>query len=195
MGFATLERPRQAGAALVRFAVACLSALLVVVVAGFVVVEVRPDWLAGLRNAVPAPAPHFALRGGASGAHAPTSIPGAASGRDTPSKDAGSPPDGGPLGVAPGGVFAATGAEAPVVSSVQPSFGGPGATLALTGRHLFSSDGHIVVTVAGHRAGVRCPSQARCLVTVPDLGSAPLATSLSLRTDAGWSNTVAFAYR
>ncbi len=183
MGSVLVNRTgRRPGAALLRFAVAGLSFLLLVAVAGLVVVEVRPGWVSALRNARPAPPPPnpLAALGGS-----PTAGAGGRPG------STGSTAASAPTSPAAG----ATGPGAPVLVALDPSSVGPGEVLRLRGDHLYSSTGRIEVTVAGHQAAVRCPNEHSCLVTVPPLGGRPRPALLQLRTSGGRSNTVSFGYR
>lgn len=174
---------RQPGAALLRFAVAGLTFLLLVAVAGLVVVEVRPGWVSALRNARPAPPPPnpLAALGGPAAAARSAGHPGGGA-----TTTGGSPPT---------SPAAASGPGAPVLVALDPPTVGPGQVLRLRGDHLYSSTGRIEVTVAGRQAAVRCPSEHSCLVTVPPLGGRPRAAPLTLRTSGGRSNTVSFGYR
>jgi hypothetical protein len=88
----------------------------------------------------------------------------------------------------------ATPGGAPVISSLNPSSGGSGQTIQVTGSNFLSSDGQIVATFGGQVAATICPSQTTCAVTVPSgsptSGSAPVV----ITTSAGPSNTVTFTY-
>lgn len=206
MGYPLANQPRRRpGAALLRFAVAGLSSLLLVALAGLVVVEVRPGWLSGLRYPGPAPIPpnlaqlhalgpapgRAASPGPAStsgtaragGAHHPS---GTGRGRPTLAGEPARPVS------APAG---RPGSAAPLLAGLQPPAGAPGQILRLTGRNLFSASGQIEVIVAGRPARVRCPSERSCLVTVPPLGGRPRTATLVLHTSGGQSNTVSFTYR
>jgi len=172
------ERGRAAQAVL-HFAVAALSSLLVVVLAGLVLVKLRPSWLVGLRNAIPSapPAPtRLAPR--------PAQTPNAARpGR--PSFSVLAPTLVGPS-VAPG---------APVLSALQPATGGAGDTVTVVGTNLFSTDGTVLVSFGGRAAHTRCPTERVCLVTVPAEHSGQRATSVQVRTASGLSNPLPFRYR
>lgn len=204
MGYLLANRPgRRLGAALLRFAVAGLSFLLLVALAGLVVVEVRPAWVAGLRNAEPAPPPPNPLAqlhalGPAAGAGR-ASVGGTRAGNRV-SASAGAAGNASPS-LARGSARAASaaagrpGTGVPVLAGLQPATGSPGQTLHLTGRNLFSASGQIEVTVGGRPARVRCPSEHSCLVTVPSLGGHPRTATLVLHTSGGQSNTVSFTYR
>ncbi|MST31684.1 hypothetical protein GHK86_02940, partial [Acidimicrobiaceae bacterium USS-CC1] len=84
-------------------------------------------------------------------------------------------------------------AGAPVLASVTPAAGKAGETVTLTGRNLYSSNGQISVVVGSSAAGVTCPSETRCVVTLPALrthGQVPLR----MTTSGGRSNTVMVTY-
>lgn len=194
MGSVRLDPPRRPwGAAVLRFAVAGLTSLLAVSLAGLVVVEARPSWLAGLRNpAVPAVRPSRAAAGAPGGGGAGTggaSRSGAAGQRGAARKTA--TPTAAPAAT---GVLVGSGGAAPVLAALQPDAGRPGQQLRLTGTNLFSTDGTITVRFAGHPAPVRCPTSRRCLVTVPRLGGGSQQAPVWLNTTGGRSNALAFAY-
>lgn len=155
---------RRARQAVLRFVVAGLSAMLVLAVAGFVVVKVRPGWLAGLRNP----------------AHSPTPVLATPPARPAP------PPSTALQGATAGG---------PVLAALAPAAGAAGATVTISGTNLFSADGTILVTFGDRAAPTRCPSERRCLVTVPAGAGAGGTTTVRLRTSQGLSNTLAFRYR
>lgn len=84
-------------------------------------------------------------------------------------------------------------AGAPVLASVTPAAAKAGQTVTLTGRNLYSSNGRITVVVGSSAAGVTCPSETRCVVTLPALhthGRVPLR----MTTSGGRSNTVMVTY-
>lgn len=190
MGFVSFDHPRRRpGEAVLRFAVAVLTSLLVVALAGLTVVEVRPAWLAGLRNAVPAPAPasgpHANANGRtarhttASGAHAPAHAAASATTNPTgPRSPAGS-----------------VGGGSPRLVDLRPATGAPGQHITVSGVNLFSADGRITLRFGGQSAPVRCASTHHCVATVPRLGGAARTTQVSLHTSGGISNTLSFHYR
>lgn len=173
---------RRTGGAVVRFVVAALSALLLVALAGLTIVEVRPEWLAGLRNAVPAPAPVAALPGAVAAPRAP-----AAPARRGAARPAGR------ATTLPGQDVAAVGA--PRLVALVPTSGGAGQRLVVSGVNLFSADGRITLRFGRRAAPVRCPSTRRCVATVPPLDGPPRTMPVEMRTSGGQSNTLAFHYR
>ena len=158
---------RRAREAVLHFVVAALSAVLALAVAGLVVVEVQPGWLAGLRNPARSPAP---------GLRAPTARRAAAGPTSSTT-----PPQG-----TVGG---------PYLSAVVPADGGAGTTVTISGTRLFSADGTILVTFGGRAAPTRCSSERRCLVTVPAGPRPGDTTAVRMHTSAGLSNALAFRYR
>jgi hypothetical protein len=56
-----------------------------------------------------------------------------------------------------------------------------------------SADGTIVATFDSHAAPTSCPSEQRCLVTVPP--GSPGSVVVWLRTESGVSNSRTFDYR
>lgn len=179
MGFAGTGGARgRASQAVLHFAVAALSALLAVVLAGLVVVEVQPSWLAGLRNAVPTSPPARSLRPG----------------RLTP-------PPGSPS-ASPGSPTAGTGAPAtlvggpgaPVLAAIRPATARPGTEVTLTGANLFSPDGSVLARFGKVPARTRCPTERRCTVVVPKAPAGTTGVRVRVRTAAGVSNALAFAY-
>lgn len=161
--------------AVLRFAVAALSALLVVVLVGLVVVELQPSWLAGLRNAVPAAPPARVLLPGRS-PPSPLSPSAHGAGASTPASLAGGP-------------------GAPVLSAIRPASGRAGATVTLTGANLFSPNGNVLVSFGGTPAQTRCPTEQRCTATVPKPAPGTRSTSVRVRTAGGLSNALVFSFR
>lgn len=90
--------------------------------------------------------------------------------------------------------MASGGAGAPHISSLGPSSGVPGDTIAVTGSALYSESGEVTAYLGGHPAPTRCPSRNTCTVTVPDLGPVPSTLTLVVATSAGTSNAIAFSY-
>jgi len=88
----------------------------------------------------------------------------------------------------------ATPGGAPVITSLNPSSGGSGQTIQVTGSNFLSSDGQIVATFAGQVAPTICPSQTTCTVTVPSGSPTSGSVSVAITTSAGTSNAVTFTY-
>jgi len=88
-------------------------------------------------------------------------------------------------------------AKAPVLVAISPPQGLPGQEVTLTGRRLFSANGHISVTFGPALAPVACPSETTCHVQVPAqhlLGNSR-TVPVTLKTQSGTSNPVTFTYR
>lgn len=80
-----------------------------------------------------------------------------------------------------------------MLSSVSPASGSAGQTVTVTGSKLYSSNGHITALVGSAAAGVACPSETTCQVTLPTLhthGKVPL----TLTTTGGRSNSLTLNY-
>ncbi len=82
---------------------------------------------------------------------------------------------------------------APAISSLAPDAGGAGQVVTVTGSNLFSPNGQVQAVVGGEGAGTRCSTQTTCEITLPALG-APRTVSVTITTQAGSSNPVAFSY-
>ncbi|MGC8626066.1 MAG: IPT/TIG domain-containing protein [Acidimicrobiales bacterium] len=69
--------------------------------------------------------------------------------------------------------------------------------MTLTGRGLFSANGHISVTFGPALAPVACPSETTCHVQVPSqrLPGSLRSVPVSIETQSGTSNPVTFTYR
>lgn len=190
MGFVSFDRlRRRPGEAILRFAVAVLTSLLVLALAGLTVVEVQPSWLAGLRNAVPAPAPSPATTPAGTTVDRPTSgHAGAAGGQHVPAsaKTSATTRTSSTVGAA---------GHRPRLVGLRPAAGAPGQHVTVTGVDLFSRNGRITLLFGKQSAQVRCASTRRCVTTVPHLGGAPRAAQVSLRTTSGISNSLTFHYR
>lgn len=85
----------------------------------------------------------------------------------------------------------------PAVAAITPDTGAAGQTVKLSGSGFFSSNGRITVMFGHTQAGVNCPSQTSCVVTVPAASSAspsaPVAVTVS--TTGGTSSPVQFTYK
>jgi hypothetical protein len=87
-----------------------------------------------------------------------------------------------------------SGGARPVIASLDPASGVPGTTVTITGSGLFSANGYVAVTFGAAVAPTRCPSEEKCLVTVP-AGKAGSTESVRVTTQSGQSNVVTFHYR
>jgi hypothetical protein len=84
----------------------------------------------------------------------------------------------------------------PVLSAVSPPAGAPGERVTLRGKGLFSPDGLITVLFGSAQAVVSCPTETTCDATVPSRTQARGHRVLvTLTTEAGTSNRLAFSYR
>ncbi len=83
----------------------------------------------------------------------------------------------------------------PWLFTVIPSVAASGQVLTISGANFFSPDGRVQASVGGHDAPTRCPTEAVCVVTVPqDLGP-PRRLSLTIETETGTSNTLFVSYK
>jgi hypothetical protein len=90
---------------------------------------------------------------------------------------------------------AATGATAgPRLTAVSPSSGAEGQRVEVRGSGMFSRNGEVVAYFGSTAAPTSCRSQTSCTVTVPDLGKRPATVYLTLLTESGRSNALAFSY-
>lgn len=83
---------------------------------------------------------------------------------------------------------------APRLTAVVPAAGGAGDTLTVTGVGLYSPDGLVEARFDGRTAPTSCASTTACTVTVPSLGGGALTVTVSVTTQAGSSNSLAFRY-
>ncbi len=100
------------------------------------------------------------------------------------------------VGTAASPTSAAAGTAAgPRLTAVSPSSGRVGQRVVVRGSGLFSRNGQVLAYFGGTAAPTSCRSQTSCTVTVPDLGGRPGTMYLSLLTESGRSNALAFSYR
>ena len=90
--------------------------------------------------------------------------------------------------VAPGGP--------PRLTSVAPATGEAGTVVTVYGSNFYSPQtGVVLAHLDGQAAKTDCPTQDSCQVTVPQLGHHPASVTLTITTDSGTSNPLAFRYR
>jgi hypothetical protein len=81
------------------------------------------------------------------------------------------------------------------ISSIQPSVAVAGETVAILGRGIMSPNGTIVARFGSEVAPTRCPSEERCLVTVPPEPGGSRSVPVRLQVGSGMSNALTFRYR
>lgn len=148
--------------------VVALAILLELPLAGLVVLHVRPTWLSGLRNAPPAP------------------IIAANSSQPTPVNA--SPTTAPAATTAP-----ATLAAGPVMSAIEPPAGDAGQSVTIVGSGFFSTTGEVFATFEGHVVPTRCPTEQRCIATVPNSGRGETA-EVQIHAAGSASNSLTFTY-
>lgn len=84
--------------------------------------------------------------------------------------------------------------SAPQLSSISPTRGAVGRVVVVHGSNLFSPNGLVLARFGGHPAPTICPTQTFCRVTVPTLPGSPSTVSLTITTELGTSNALAFLY-
>ncbi len=82
----------------------------------------------------------------------------------------------------------------PVLSTVEPSTGDAGQTVAVTGSNFLSSSGQITADVDGQVAPVNCPDQQTCTVVIPADPGPSASVPVTITTDSGTSNALIFTY-
>jgi IPT/TIG domain len=83
----------------------------------------------------------------------------------------------------------------PVLAAISPASGVAGQVVTLTGTGLFSANGIITVTFGSAQASVVCSTETTCRATVPTRAPASSGTvSVTVQTESGTSNKVAFSY-
>ena len=83
----------------------------------------------------------------------------------------------------------------PVIAAISPASGVAGQVVTLTGTGLFSADGVITVMFGSALASVQCPTENTCHATVPTRATPSSGTvSVTVKTESGTSNKVAFSY-
>jgi hypothetical protein len=80
----------------------------------------------------------------------------------------------------------------PVMTALQPSTGGVGEAVIVTGTGFYSPTGRIRATVGGQTAFVSCPDQTTCTLTIPPLTGTATADPVVIITDTGTSNPLTF---
>lgn len=85
--------------------------------------------------------------------------------------------------------------QRPRLLSISPSAGDAGQGLTVSGIDLYSPDGLIQASLGGVDAPIRCVTQTSCVVTVPMGLVSARSLPLTIETEAGTSNALAFSYR
>jgi hypothetical protein len=80
----------------------------------------------------------------------------------------------------------------PTITSISPSQGPAGTSVAVTGTGFFSPDGSVLVAFGGTTAPTSCSSQTACRATVP---SGTGVVVVTVTTQKGTSNGVPFTYQ
>lgn len=88
----------------------------------------------------------------------------------------------------------AGGSSGPTITALDPPQGSAGRSVTIRGRGLFSANGSIVVTFEGRVALTRCPTEQRCIATVPTAPHGSFVATVRVRTASGLSNALAFRY-
>jgi hypothetical protein len=148
----------------VRVVVVVLAVVGGVSIGALVAVVHRPGWFAALGNAAPSEAP----------------TPHRAVRPTAPSSS--TVPVTSPLG------------DVPVLSAIAPTLGVAGATVTVVGTGFFSADHHVVVTFDGQVVPTSCPSEQRCVATVPPANSGASVAAVQVVTAVGTSNPLTFEY-
>lgn len=78
--------------------------------------------------------------------------------------------------------------------AVTPSTAAAGQTVTVTGKNFYSADGRISATVGSADAGIDCPSETTCRVTMPKLHRKG-TVDLVVTTEAGPSSPLSIDYR
>lgn len=81
----------------------------------------------------------------------------------------------------------------PVVQALVPATGHAGDQVTVEGSGFFSANGQVFVTFDGTVVPTRCPSEERCIATVPPPAGRSAAV-VEVRTTAASSNSVEFRY-
>jgi hypothetical protein len=66
--------------------------------------------------------------------------------------------------------------------------------VTISGTNFISSDGQIVAYFNGQVAPTSCPDPESCSITVPTLTGTLSSVSVTITTDSGTSNAMAFQY-
>jgi len=83
----------------------------------------------------------------------------------------------------------------PEITALSPSAASAGAQITVVGVDFFASDGSITATIAGAAVPTVCPTEERCIVTVPVGRVGASAAPLVIHTPSGHSNAVTLHYR
>jgi len=162
-----VEVPRGEGPArALRLAVVTLLVLLVLSLGALVALAAQPTWFASLRSSSGAPSNPAGSRHGGQRPRAPH-----------------------------GTALAPAQGTSAAISSIQPSSGSAGSTVAIVGRGMRSPNGAIVAHFGTEVAPTRCPSEERCLVTVPPAPHGSPMVPVRLQIGSGMSNALMFRYR
>jgi hypothetical protein len=94
----------------------------------------------------------------------------------------------------PAGSNSATEGAAPVLTTLNPSTGGDGQAVTVSGLNFMSTNGQVVAQIGGQVAPTSCPVQTSCTVTVPNLGPSARSVQMTISTEAGTSMPVTFQY-
>ncbi len=81
------------------------------------------------------------------------------------------------------------------ISSIQPSVGATGQTVVITGSDIVSPSGTIVARFGDEDAPTECPTETRCLATIPPKPPGTSSISVRLQVGSGISNAIDFVYR
>ena len=81
---------------------------------------------------------------------------------------------------------------APVLTSLQPSSGGVGQAVVISGAGFFSPSGSIRATVGGQTASVSCTDQTTCTLKIPPLTGTATTEPVVVITDDGPSSPLPF---
>ncbi|MGH8987583.1 MAG: IPT/TIG domain-containing protein [Acidimicrobiales bacterium] len=82
----------------------------------------------------------------------------------------------------------------PRLDAVSPALGHAGQSVVVQGSGFFSRNGDIVAYLGAAAAPTSCRTRTSCTVTVPELGGHKKAEELTVRTQSGRSNALAFSY-
>lgn len=82
----------------------------------------------------------------------------------------------------------------PALSALAPPSGPAGQAVTVTGSNFLSPSGQISARVGGEVASVTCPDQTTCTVVIPPNQGATSSAPVTISTDSGTSNALAFTY-
>jgi hypothetical protein len=83
----------------------------------------------------------------------------------------------------------------PQLSSLNPPQGSAGQQVAISGSNFMSANGQIVAYFGSQVAPTSCPVQSSCTVTVPPMQGTTTTVPVTVQTQAGTSNALAFTYQ